>query len=77
MQWLPGKRYDRQHSYSSGMAISAYSGSPLDKGASLKAQVNNELVLESGDTYDLNGMSQNVDYVIVNEGSTLIWTVVS
>lgn len=71
MQWLPGKRYDRQHSYSSGMAISAYSGSPLDKGASLKAQVNNELVLESGDTYDLNGMSQNVDYVIVNEGSTL------
>ncbi|HHK9534791.1 TPA: autotransporter outer membrane beta-barrel domain-containing protein [Escherichia coli] len=62
---------DRQHNYSSGMAISAYSGSPLDKGASLKAQVNNELVLESGDTYDLNGMSQNVDYVIANEGSTL------
>uniref|UniRef100_UPI002378215D ESPR domain-containing protein n=1 Tax=Escherichia coli TaxID=562 RepID=UPI002378215D len=26
---------DRQHSYSSGMAISAYSGSPLDKGCLL------------------------------------------
>ena len=56
---------DRQHSYSSGMAISAYSGSPLDKGASLKAQVDNVLELESGNAYILNGESQSFDSVSV------------
>ncbi|MDY8912143.1 autotransporter adhesin glycoprotein EhaJ [Escherichia coli] len=62
---------DRQHSYSSGMAISAYSGSPLDKGASLKAQVDNVLELESGNAYILNGESQSFDSVSVGVGSML------
>jgi len=58
-------------------AVNTYSGNTLVNGGTLIAGVDNSLgeegglELESGSTFDLDGMSQNLEYVYGDVGSTL------